>query len=159
MDFTHINEQGRARMVDVSTKEDTARMAVAQAVVKMQPRTLELIKTGGIAKGDVLSAAQVAGIMAAKKTPDLIPMCHPLMITSADIEFSLDQEESRIIILATIKTTGRTGVEMEALTAAAAAALTIYDMAKAVDRWMVIEAIQLVEKIGGKSGHVIRDGD
>lgn len=160
MEFTHLNQQGRARMVDVSDKNDTTRIAVAQAAVKMLPETLETIKTGGIIKGDVLSVAQVGGVMAAKKTSDLIPMCHPLMITSVDIQFFFDDPNSRIIIDATVKTTGKTGVEMEALTAAATAALTIYDMAKAVDRWMVIEDIKLLEKKGGKSGHVHRnEGD
>lgn len=157
MGFTHINEQGHARMVDVSGKEDTERVAAARAVVQMQPATLELIKTGGIKKGDVLSAAQIAGIMAAKKTSELVPMCHPLMITSADIIFELDDRNSRIIITATVKTSGKTGVEMEAITAASVAAITIYDMAKAVDRWMVIKDIMLLEKAGGKSGHVLRN--
>ncbi|HNX29838.1 MAG TPA: cyclic pyranopterin monophosphate synthase MoaC [Syntrophomonadaceae bacterium] len=160
MEFTHINEQGRARMVDVSAKGDTARTAIARATVKMLPETLEMIKTGGIEKGDVLAVAQIAGVMAAKKTSELIPMCHPLMITSVDIKFFLDEENSRIIILAAVKTTGKTGVEMEALTAASTAALTVYDMAKAVDRWMIIEEIKLLEKAGGKSGHVLRnEGD
>ncbi len=160
MDFTHINEQGRARMVDVSDKSDTARIAVAQATVKMLPQTLKLIKTGGIEKGDVLSVAQVAGVMAAKKTSDLIPMCHPLMITSVDIHFAFDDENAQITVVASVKTAGKTGVEMEALTAASAAALTIYDMAKAVDRWMIIKEIKLLEKAGGKSGHVTRnEGD
>ena len=160
MEFTHLNQQGRARMVDVSDKNDTTRIAVAQAAVKMLPETLETIKTGGIIKGDVLSVAQVGGVMAAKKTSDLIPMCHPLMITSVDIQFFFDDPNARIIIDATVKTSGKTGVEMEALTAAATAALTIYEMAKAVDRWMVIEDIKLLEKKGGKSGHVHRnEGD
>ena len=158
MDFTHINEQGQARMVDVSGKEDTERAATAQAIIQMQPATLELIKTGGVKKGNVLSAAQVAGIMAAKKTSELVPMCHPLMITSADINFMFDDDNSRINITATVKTTGKTGVEMEAITAASVAAITIYDMAKAVDRWMVIREIMLLEKEGGKSGHIERSG-
>jgi cyclic pyranopterin phosphate synthase len=158
MDFTHINEQGQARMVDVSGKEDTERTATAQAIIQMQPATLELIKTGGIKKGNVLSAAQVAGIMAAKKTSELVPMCHPLMITSADINFMFDDNNSQINITATVKTTGKTGVEMEAITAASIAAITIYDMAKAVDRWMVIREIMLLEKEGGKSGHIKRNG-
>jgi cyclic pyranopterin phosphate synthase len=158
MDFTHINEQGQARMVDVSGKEDTERTATAQAIIQMQPATLELIKTGGIKKGNVLSAAQVAGIMAAKKTSELVPMCHPLMITSADINFMFDDNNSQINITATVKTTGKTGVEMEAITAASVAAITIYDMAKAVDRWMVIREIMLLEKEGGKSGHIKRNG-
>ncbi|NLB52528.1 MAG: cyclic pyranopterin monophosphate synthase MoaC [Syntrophomonadaceae bacterium] len=158
MDFTHINEQGQARMVDVSGKEDTERAATAQAIIQMQPATLELIKTGGVKKGNVLSAAQVAGIMAAKKTSELVPMCHPLMITSADINFMFDDDNSRINITATVKTTGKTGVEMEAITAASVAAITIYDMTKAVDRWMVIREIMLLEKEGGKSGHIERSG-
>jgi cyclic pyranopterin phosphate synthase len=157
MDFTHLNEQGRARMVDVSGKNDTTRIATAQAGIRMRPETLAMIKSGGIAKGDVLAVAQVGGVMAAKKTADLIPMCHPLMITSVDIHFTFDEPHSRIIIDATVKTSGKTGVEMEALTAAATAALTIYDMAKAVDRWMVIENIKLLEKEGGKSGHLLRN--
>lgn len=158
MDFTHINEQGRARMVDVSNKDDTERVAVAQAVVLMLPTTLELIKTGGMKKGNVLSVAQVAGIMASKKTSELVPMCHPLMITSVDINFDFDDKNGQIIIIATVKTTGKTGVEMEAITAASVAAITIYDMVKAVDRWMVIKEIKLMEKDGGKSGHILRSG-
>ena len=158
MDFTHINEQGRARMVDVSNKDDTERVAVAQAVVLMLPTTLELIKTGGMKKGNVLSVAQVAGIMASKKTSELVPMCHPLMITSVDINFDFDDKNAQIIIIATVKTTGKTGVEMEAITAASVAAITIYDMVKAVDRWMVIKEIKLMEKDGGKSGHILRGG-
>ncbi len=156
MDFTHINEEGRARMVDVSGKADTERVAEARAAVRMQPETLEAIRSGGVKKGDVLAVAQVAGIMAAKQTSSLIPMCHPLMLTSVDISFDLDQDNNRIIIHSRVKTTGKTGVEMEAMTAAAVAALTIYDMAKAIDRWMVIEEVLLLEKSGGKSGHVRR---
>lgn len=156
MDFTHINDEGRARMVDVSEKADTERVAEARAVVRMQPETLEAIRSGGVKKGDVLAVAQVAGIMAAKQTSSLIPMCHPLMLTSVDISFDLDQDNNRIIIHSRVKTTGKTGVEMEAMTAAAVAALTIYDMAKAIDRWMVIEEVLLLEKSGGKSGHVRR---
>lgn len=156
MDFTHINDEGRARMVDVSEKADTERVAEARAVVRMQPETLEAIRSGGVKKGDVLAVAQVAGIMAAKQTSSLIPMCHPLILTSVDISFDLDQDNNRIIIHSRVKTTGKTGVEMEAMTAAAVAALTIYDMAKAIDRWMVIEEVLLLEKSGGKSGHVRR---
>jgi len=156
MDFTHINEEGRARMVDVSGKTDSERVAEARAVVRMQPQTLEAIRSGGVKKGDVLAVAQVAGIMAAKQTSALIPMCHPLMLTAVDISFNFDQENNKIIIHSRVKTTGKTGVEMEAMTAAAVAALTIYDMAKAIDRWMVIEEVLLVEKSGGKSGHVKR---
>ncbi|NLW91953.1 MAG: cyclic pyranopterin monophosphate synthase MoaC [Syntrophomonadaceae bacterium] len=157
MDFTHVNEQGRARMVDVTGKEDSERIAVAEAVVKMQAETLALIKSGGIKKGDVLAVAQVAGIMGAKQTHAVIPMCHPLMINSINIEFEMMEEQSSILIRAEVKTTGKTGVEMEALTAVSIAALTVYDMCKAVDRWMEICEIKLLEKSGGKSGHVKRD--
>lgn len=156
MDLTHLNEEGYARMVDVSDKHDSARIAVAQAVVQMQADTLQRIKNGGIEKGDVLAVAQVAGIMAAKQTSLLIPMCHPLMLTSVDISFKFDEEKSWIIIQSEVKTTGKTGVEMEAITAASVAALTIYDMSKAIDRWMVIGDVKLLEKAGGKSGHVVR---
>ena len=156
MDFTHVNEQGRARMVDVSAKDDSERVAIARAVVSMQPETLALIKSGGIKKGDVLAVAQVAGIMGAKQTSSLVPMCHPLMLTSVDLNFEIDDENSCIIITSVVKTTGKTGVEMEAITGAAVAAITIYDMAKAVDRWMEISEIKLLEKWGGKSGHVKR---
>ena len=156
MDFTHVNEQGRARMVDVSAKDDSERVAIARAVISMQPETLALIKSGGIKKGDVLAVAQVAGIMGAKQTSNLVPMCHPLMLTSVDLNFEIDDDNSCIIITSVAKTTGKTGVEMEAITGAAVAAITIYDMAKAVDRWMEISEIKLLEKWGGKSGHVKR---
>ncbi len=156
MDFTHVNEQGRARMVDVSAKDDSERVAIARAVISMQPETLALIKSGGIKKGDVLAVAQVAGIMGAKKTSSLVPMCHPLMLTSVDLNFETDDDNSCIIITSIVKTTGKTGVEMEAITGAAVAAITIYDMAKAVDRWMEISEVKLLEKWGGKSGHVKR---
>jgi len=156
MEFTHVNEQGRARMVDVSAKDDSERVAIARAVISMQPETLALIKSGGIKKGDVLAVAQVAGIMGAKQTSSLVPMCHPLMLTSVDLNFEIDDENSCIIITSVVKTTGKTGVEMEAITGAAVAAITIYDMAKAVDRWMEISEIKLLEKWGGKSGHVKR---
>lgn len=156
MDFTHVNEQGRARMVDVSAKDDSERVAIARAIISMQPETLALIKSGGIKKGDVLAVAQVAGIMGAKKTSSLVPMCHPLMLTSVDLNFEIDDDNSCIIITSVVKTTGKTGVEMEAITGAAVAAITIYDMAKAVDRWMEISEIKLLEKWGGKSGHVKR---
>lgn len=159
MDFTHINEQGRARMVDVTYKADTERAAIAQARMVMGKDTLEKIKSGGIKKGDVLSVAQVAGIMGAKKTADIIPMCHPLMLTGVDISFTLDEEKSEVVITSEVKTTGKTGVEMEALTAVSIAALTIYDMCKAVDRWMKITDIKLIEKSGGKSGHLLRKED
>lgn len=157
MDFTHINEQGRARMVDVSGKDDSERVAVARAVISMRPETLALIKSGGVKKGDVLGVAQVAGIMGAKQTSSLVPMCHPLMLNSVDVNFEMDDDNSCIIITSVVKTTGKTGVEMEAITAASIAAITIYDMAKAVDRWMEIKEIKLLEKWGGKSGHVKRE--
>jgi cyclic pyranopterin monophosphate synthase len=154
--LTHMDEAGRARMVDVGDKQETAREAVAEAVVRMRPETLELIQAGRIKKGDVLAVAQVAGVMGAKKTPDLIPMCHPLQITAVDFDFRLDERESTITIQAGVKTFGRTGVEMEALTGVATAALTIYDMCKAVDKGMVIEDIGLVSKSGGRSGRYQR---
>lgn len=156
MEFTHFNEDGHARMVDVSEKKDTVRMAIAQSVVRMQPETLQAIKSGEIKKGDVLAVAQVAGIMGAKQTAAMIPMCHPLMLTSINITFRLDEIKSQIVILCQVKTTGKTGVEMEALNGASVAALTIYDMSKSVDRWMEITNIALLEKTGGKSGRVIR---
>lgn len=157
MDFTHINDQGRGRMVDVTTKDDTERVARARATISMQPETLQRIISGGIKKGDVLGVAQVAGIMGAKQTANLIPMCHPLLITSVDISFDLDESNNNIIINSEVKTTGKTGVEMEALSAVSIAALTVYDMCKSVDRWMKIESIELLEKQGGKSGHIRRE--
>ncbi len=159
MSLTHINEQGYARMVDVSTKDESNRVARAQAEVHMQPETLRTIRAGEIKKGDVLAVAQVAGIMGAKQTADLIPMCHPLMLTGVDINFEFDDERSVLSIYSVVKTTGKTGVEMEAITAVTVAALTIYDMCKAIDRWMEITAIQLLEKEGGKSGHVLRESN
>ena len=152
MEFTHFNGEGRARMVDVSEKAATLRRAVAEAIVRVNAQTYDLIVTGGIPKGDVLAVAQVAGIMAAKHTPDLIPMCHPLALTGTDISFALDAQAHTITVTAITKCKGETGVEMEALTAAAAAALTIYDMCKAVQRDIVIDRVHLVEKSGGKSG-------
>ncbi|HJX13036.1 MAG TPA: cyclic pyranopterin monophosphate synthase MoaC [Dehalococcoidales bacterium] len=152
--LTHLDDKGRPRMVDVTGKADTAREAVARGTVRMQPATLQLIKKGGTAKGDVLAVAQLAGIMAAKKTPDLIPLCHPLLIGSINVEFKLDEANSTVNISATAASTGPTGVEMEALTAVAVAALTIYDMCKAVDRGMRIENVRLVRKSGGKSGTI-----
>ena len=150
MELTHINEQGRARMVDVTEKAATARTAVAEGRVRMRRETAELIRTGGMAKGDVLAVAQVAGIMAAKRTPDIIPMCHSLRLTGVDIAFTLEEEAVRI--RATVRCKGETGVEMEALTAVSAAALTIYDMCKAVQKDMEIGEIRLCRKTGGKSG-------
>ena len=155
MGLSHINEKGYARMVDVSEKQDTVRVARAQAVVCMQPETLAMIREGAIKKGDVLSVAQVAGIIGAKQTAQLIPMCHPLFLSGVDLDFRLDEPQASIIITSQVKTTGKTGVEMEALTAVTMAALTIYDMCKAVDRWMEISDIRLLEKLGGKSGHLI----
>jgi cyclic pyranopterin phosphate synthase len=156
MSLTHLDESGRAHMVDVSDKDVTRRVATARAVVSMQPTTAELIAAGGVAKGDVLAVAQVAGVMAAKRTPDLIPLCHPLPISGVDMNFDLDVEQARLEIQATVRVTGRTGVEMEALTAASVAALTVYDMCKAVDRGMTISDIQLLHKAGGKSGEYVR---
>jgi cyclic pyranopterin phosphate synthase len=155
-ELSHFNKNGRAHMVDVGGKEDTQRIAVAEGSIIMQPETLKMIKERKIAKGDVLAVAQVAGIMAAKKTSGIIPMCHPLMLTSVDIHFTIDENENKIIIQSKVETMGKTGVEMEALTAVAAAGLTIYDMCKAVDRGMTIESIYLLEKSGGKSGHFLR---
>lgn len=162
-EFTHFNESGRARMVDVSAKDSTERVGTAQATVLMLPATLEKIQRGKIAKGDVLAVAQVAGVMGAKKTPDLIPMCHPLLITSVDISFKEESQPNRdglcaIHIFATVKTTGQTGVEMEAMTAASVAALTIYDMCKAIDRGMSFTDVCLLSKSGGKSGTYTRPG-
>ena len=155
MDFTHFNEQGRACMVDVTEKTATVRTATAMAVVQMAPATAETIRTGGVAKGDVLAVAQVAGIMAAKRTGEWIPMCHPVALTGVDIRFSLGVD--RLEILATARCKGETGVEMEALTAASAAALTVYDMCKAVQKDMEITDVRLLEKTGGKSGTFRRE--
>ena len=152
MEFTHINDEGRAKMVDVSEKCDTVREAVAVGSISMKRETLQRIKDGSISKGDVLAVAQVGGIMGAKSTPQIIPMCHPIMISGCDISFKLDLENSKIEITATTKTVGKTGIEMEALTAVSVAALTIYDMCKAIDREMTINNIMLVRKSGGKSG-------
>ncbi len=155
-DFTHIDEQGKARMVDVSAKPPTEREAVATGRVVMKPETLRMIIENRIAKGEVLQVARVAGIMAAKKTSELIPLCHPLGISSVNVDFLVKDKENTIEIISRVKTVGQTGVEMEALTATAVAALTIYDMCKAVDREMVIREIMLLEKRGGKSGEFIR---
>jgi cyclic pyranopterin phosphate synthase len=154
-DLTHFNEQGRARMVDVSHKAETKRSATASSSLTMKSTTLELIKQGKLKKGDVLAVAQVAGIMAAKRTADWIPMCHPIALTGIDIQFS-DNGEEVLYIEATVRTTGPTGVEMEALTAVSAAALTVYDMCKAVDKEMVIGSTMLLTKTGGKSGDFYR---
>jgi cyclic pyranopterin phosphate synthase len=149
--LTHIDRKGDARMVDVSPKSATERVAVAAGFVRMSPATLELVLSGNAKKGDVLGAARIAGIMAAKKTHELIPLCHPLPISKAEIDIT--PEAGGLAVRATVKVTGRTGVEMEALTAVSVACLTIYDMVKAVERGITIEAIHLVEKRGGKSGH------
>lgn len=154
--FTHMNEQGRARMVDISDKPDTVREATASSAVAMRPETLQAIKAGTAAKGDVLAVAQVAGIMAAKKTADLIPMCHPIRISGVDIAFE-DDGEGTLFIDATVRTTGGTGVEMEALTAASVAALTVYDMCKSIDKAMTIGPTRLERKTGGKSGDFTRE--
>lgn len=157
--LTHLDEQGRARMVDVGAKPETERVAIARGEVQMKPETLALIQSGGVPKGDVIGVARVAGIMAAKKTGELIPLCHPLPITQASVDFAFDEAGSRVLIEARVSTVGKTGVEMEALTACSVAALTIYDMAKAVDKGMVISAVRLVKKTGGKSGTYLRPGE
>jgi len=151
-DFTHFDAEGKAVMVDVSDKEVTERVAEARGSVLMQPETLAKIRDGGVKKGDVLSVARLAGIMGAKRTPDLIPLCHPLALTSVKVELTLDETRSAVDITATCKLKGRTGVEMEALTAVTVAALTVYDMCKAVDRGMRITEVRLTHKSGGKSG-------
>ncbi len=154
--LTHLDSQGNARMVDVGDKDVTQRVAVASGRIEMMADTLALIASGGHKKGDVLSVARIAGIQAAKQCSNLIPLCHPLMLSSIDVEFTLNELQSRVDILATCKVNGQTGVEMEALTAASVAALTIYDMCKAVDKGMVIGQICLLEKQGGRSGHFRR---
>jgi len=151
-ELTHFDHKGRARMVDVSDKKVTSRQAVVRGRVSMAPRTFQMIQDRTIAKGDVLGVARIAGIMAAKRTPDLIPLCHPLNITSLEVQFFPKPDKNAIDIEARVKTDGKTGVEMEAFVAVATAAVTIYDMCKAVDRAMVISDIHLVEKSGGKSG-------
>lgn len=150
--LTHFDEGGNAIMVDVSSKKESERVAIAKSKVKLSKETLELIKNGKIGKGDVLGVARVAGIMASKQTSNLIPMCHPLLITSSTVDFDINDEESYIDIIATVKIFGKTGVEMEALTSASVAALTIYDMCKAIDKRIVIENTHLLKKTGGKSG-------
>jgi len=156
--LTHLDEHGAARMVDVSAKQPTRREALAAGEVHMQPETLALIQAGGVPKGDVLAVARIAGIMAAKRTPELIPLCHPLPLTGVTVDFEFDEQHAAIHITARVRCTGITGVEMEALTAVSVAALTIYDMAKAVDRSMAIQNVRLLEKHGGKSGDWIREG-
>lgn len=155
--LTHFDDKGSARMVDVSGKEETRREAVARGRVTMNPETFQRIRDGKVAKGDVLGVARVAGIMAVKRTGDLIPMCHPLLITGVNVDFHLDEANSAVDIEARVKTTGKTGVEMEALTAVSVTALTVYDMCKAMDKGMAIGQIRLMEKQGGKSGHFKRE--
>ena len=158
-ELTHFNVAGRARMVDVADKPETERVATAAGRIIMAPETLARIEAGTIGKGDVLAVAQVAGIMAAKKTWEFIPMCHPLLLNGIDISFAIDRDAVAVEIRATVKTTGRTGVEMEALSAVAGAALTIYDMCKAIDRGMCVENIRLLRKSGGRSGVFAREGE
>jgi cyclic pyranopterin monophosphate synthase len=155
--LSHLDDQGRARMVDVSEKEVTSRIAVARGSIHMRPETLELILEGKVEKGDVFSVARVAGIMAAKRTAELIPMCHPLNITSVEIELNPERNPARVEIEAVVRVNGKTGVEMEAMTAVSVAGLTIYDMCKAVDREMSLGEIRLIKKSGGKSGTFIRN--
>jgi cyclic pyranopterin phosphate synthase len=155
--MTHLDDQGQAHMVDAGAKDETEREAVAAGRVRMSRETLASLRAGNLPKGDVLGTARVAGIMAAKRTSDLIPLCHPLLLTHVGVEFLFDEETPAVEITATVRCRGRTGVEMEALTATSVAALTIYDMAKAVERGMVIEGIRLLEKRGGKSGEWKRD--
>lgn len=155
-ELTHFDDQGASRMVDVGDKAVTARVARASGLVRMQPTTLQRIKDRGLAKGDVLEVARLAGIMAAKRTGELIPLCHPLPLDGITLAFSFPDETS-VALEATVRVTAKTGVEMEALTAVSVAALTIYDMCKAIDRGMSIERVQLEEKAGGKSGHFVRE--
>lgn len=150
--FTHLNAQGKAQMVDIGAKDATERTATAEAYVRMSEATLIAIRDDTVPKGDVFATARIAGIQAAKKTSDLIPLCHPLALTSVNVDLAIDEEGPGVAITATCKSTGKTGVEMEALTAASVAALTLYDMCKALDRAMVIERVQLIHKDGGKSG-------
>ena len=158
-DFTHFNEQGRAKMVDVGEKPISQRVAVAAARVLVNENTFTLIKSGGMKKGDVLTVAQIAGVMGAKRTPDIIPMCHPILMDGIDLELSLDEERLSVEIRAKVSCDGRTGVEMEALSAVSVAALTVYDMCKAVQKDMVISDIRLVSKTGGVHGDYYREGE
>jgi cyclic pyranopterin phosphate synthase len=155
--LTHLDEHGHAKMVDVSHKPDTERVAIARGEIHMRKDTLDLIRAGQIAKGDVLTVAQIAGISASKRTSDLIPLCHPLPLTKVDVDLALDDSLPGVVITATAKTIGKTGVEMEALTAVSVAALTVYDMAKAAEKTMRIQNIRLVEKHGGKSGDIVNE--
>lgn len=155
--LTHLDQHGRARMVDVGSKPDTERIAIAKGEVRMKQTTLDLIRAGQIKKGDVLTVAQIAGISASKRTSELIPLCHPLPLTKVDVDLALDDSIPGVTITATAKTIAKTGVEMEALTAVSVAALTVYDMAKAAEKTMHIQNIRLVEKYGGRSGDVINE--
>jgi cyclic pyranopterin phosphate synthase len=155
--LSHLDSQGRAHMVDVSAKADTERIALAKGEVRMKKETLELIRAGTMKKGDVLTVAQIAGIGAAKRTSELIPLCHPLPLTQVEVDLTLDETLPGVQIMATVRTVGKTGVEMEALTAVSVAALTVYDMAKAVEKTMRIQNIRLVEKHGGRSGDVVNE--
>jgi cyclic pyranopterin monophosphate synthase len=157
LELSHIDASGRARMVDVGAKEITERTAVAKGDISMKAETLAVIQAGMVKKGDVLTVAQLAGIMAAKKTAELIPLCHPLALTHIDVDLLLDPDLPGVRITASVKTAGKTGVEMEALTAVSVAALTVYDMAKAIEKTMRIENIRLVEKHGGRSGDVVNE--
>lgn len=157
MELSHIDVNGNAKMVDVSEKTETTRIAIACGEIRMKPETLALIKAGAMKKGDVLTVAQIAGIQAAKKTSELIPLCHPLPITKIDVDMQINDQLPGIVITATVKVTGKTGVEMEALTAVSVAALTIYDMAKAVEKTMCIQNIRLIEKHGGRSGDIVNE--
>ena len=159
VELSHIDAQGRPRMVDISAKSDTERAAVARCLVRMQAATFERLKKGAMPKGNVLTTAQLAGIMAAKETPHLIPLCHPLLIGEVKIEFKLDEKSYAVEITSRVKSTGKTGVEMEALTAAAVSALTLYDMCKAVDRTIRMDNLRLIRKSGGKSGTIILEPD
>lgn len=155
--LTHLDDQGRANMVDVGQKDDTERVAIARGEILMKPETLALIRDGLLKKGDVLTVAKIAGIQAAKRTSELIPLCHPIALTKVDVELSLDESLPGVGIRAVAKTVGKTGVEMEALTAVSVAALTVYDMAKAAEKTMKIQNIRLVEKHGGKSGDILNE--
>jgi cyclic pyranopterin phosphate synthase len=155
--LTHLDEQGRARMVDVGHKPDTERIAIARGEVQMKRETLDLIRAGQIKKGDVLTIAQIAGIGGAKRTSELIPLCHPLPLSKVDVDLVLDDTIPGVVITATAKTIGKTGVEMEALTAVSVAALTVYDMAKAAEKTMRIQNVRLIEKHGGQSGDIVNE--
>ena len=154
--ISHLDEKGKARMVDVTGKAATVRTAVARGKVLMHPETVDMIESEGIAKGNVLGVAKIAGIMAAKRTSDLIPLCHPLELTGIDMQFTINRDRGEITIEAKVSTVGRTGVEMEAMTAVSVAALTIYDMCKSADKWMILSDIKLMTKQGGKSGTLVR---